>query len=159
MATMMNAFDQFMNRSDNNIDVTRDYDNMDYIDMDYDTESEDNNKVVVYIQPPNHKKPTRKLDSVVSSVIKKFEARARFGQQKYGTDLDREDLTFLDWIQHAQEEHMDAILYLEKIKQMEETRLASTSSENTVYLYVTIYILMVLCLVLSMNHIFEKLPI
>jgi hypothetical protein len=24
--------------------------------------------------------------------------------------------TLLDWINHAQEEHMDAILYLEKIK-------------------------------------------
>jgi len=36
---------------------------------------------------------------------------------KYGTNLDRTDLTVLDWIQHAQEEHMDAILYLEKLKQ------------------------------------------
>lgn len=157
---MMNAFDQFMNRADNNIDLTKEYDfdNMDCMDYDTDSEDNNNNKVVVYIQPPNNKKPARKLDSVVSSVIKKFEARAKFGQQKYGTDLDREDLTFLDWIQHAQEEHMDAILYLEKIKQMEETRLASTSSENTVYLYLAIYFLMILCLVLSMNHIFEKLP-
>lgn len=158
---MFNAFDQFMNRTDNHIDLNREYDfdNMDCMDYDTDSDSEDNNKIVVYIKSPNNKKPIRKLDSVVSSVIEKFEARARFGQQKYGTDLDREDLTFLDWIQHAQEEHMDAILYLEKIKQMEETRLASTSSETTVYLYLTIYVLMVLCLVLSMNHIFEKLPV
>ena len=39
-----------------------------------------------------------------------------FGLNKYGTDLDRTDLSVLDWIQHAQEEHMDAILYLEKLK-------------------------------------------
>jgi hypothetical protein len=57
------------------------------------------------------------LDSVVRSVLKKFVDRATFGKQKYGTDLDRQDLGVLDWIQHAQEEHMDAILYLEKLKQ------------------------------------------
>ncbi len=57
------------------------------------------------------------LDSIVRSVLKKFVDRATFGKQKYGTDLDRQDLGVLDWIQHAQEEHMDAILYLEKLKQ------------------------------------------
>lgn len=39
------------------------------------------------------------------------------GKEKYGTDLDRQDLKPLDWIQHAQEELMDGILYLEKLKQ------------------------------------------
>jgi len=56
------------------------------------------------------------VDSVVMSVLKKFVERSQFGKQKYGTDLDRTDLSVLDWIQHAQEEHMDAILYLEKLK-------------------------------------------
>jgi hypothetical protein len=58
------------------------------------------------------------LDSVVNAIIGKFEERARFGKAKYGTDLDRTDLGVLDWIQHAQEEHMDAILYLEKLKRV-----------------------------------------
>lgn len=57
------------------------------------------------------------LDSIVMTVIGKFAARARVGKEKYGTTLDRSDLSVLDWIQHAQEEHMDAILYLEKLKQ------------------------------------------
>ena len=57
------------------------------------------------------------LDSVVTAVINSFKQRAEFGQKKYGTNLDRTDLSVLDWIQHAQEEHMDAILYLEKLKQ------------------------------------------
>ena len=57
------------------------------------------------------------LDSVVTAVINSFKQRAEFGQKKYGTNLDRTDLNVLDWIQHAQEEHMDAILYLEKLKQ------------------------------------------
>ncbi len=56
-------------------------------------------------------------DSVVKSVVSKFLDRAKFGKQKYGTDLDRTDLGTLDWIQHAQEELMDGILYLEKLKQ------------------------------------------
>ena len=58
-----------------------------------------------------------KYDSVVTSVISAFQKRAEIGKQKYGTDLDRKDLSVLEWIQHAQEEHMDAILYLEKLKQ------------------------------------------
>jgi hypothetical protein len=61
-------------------------------------------------------------DSVVMSVIKQFKGRADFGMTKYGVNLDRKDLSMLDWIQHAQEEHMDAILYLEKIKQLETER-------------------------------------
>jgi len=57
------------------------------------------------------------IDSIVMNVLTKFVQRSQFGKQKYGTDLDRTDLSILDWIQHAQEEHMDAILYLEKLKQ------------------------------------------
>ena len=56
-------------------------------------------------------------DSVVSSIIEKFQQRARFGKQKYNTDLDRNDLSTVEWINHAQEELMDGILYLEKLKQ------------------------------------------
>ncbi len=59
----------------------------------------------------------QQLDSVVLAVINKFKARAAVGKEKYGTDLDRKDLKPLDWIQHAQEELMDGILYLEKLKQ------------------------------------------
>jgi GR25 family glycosyltransferase involved in LPS biosynthesis len=55
-------------------------------------------------------------DSIVNSVISAFIGRSNIGLQKYGTTLDRDDLSVLDWIQHAQEEHMDAILYLEKLK-------------------------------------------
>ncbi len=55
-------------------------------------------------------------DSIVNCVIDSFIKRSNLGLQKYGTTLDRDDLHVLDWIQHAQEEHMDAILYLEKLK-------------------------------------------
>ena len=60
---------------------------------------------------------TFKPDSIVAAVVQKFLQRSELGQQKYGTTLDRQDLTILDWIVHAQEELMDGILYLEKLKQ------------------------------------------
>jgi hypothetical protein len=62
-------------------------------------------------------------DSIVLSIVKKFKDRARIGKEKYGTDLDRTDLSLTDWLQHAQEEHMDAILYLEKIKKIIENKI------------------------------------
>ena len=55
-------------------------------------------------------------DSIVKSVIESFKQRSEIGILKYGKTLDRNDLTFLQWVQHAQEELMDAILYLEKLK-------------------------------------------
>jgi hypothetical protein len=58
-----------------------------------------------------------KLDSVVTSVIDQFAQRSMVGLKKYGTDLDRKDLTTLEWIEHAKQELMDGILYLEKLKQ------------------------------------------
>lgn len=67
------------------------------------------------------------MDSIVAAIIKKFIQRSAVGKAKYGTDLDRTDLSVLEWIQHAQEEHMDAILYLEKLKQT----LAGPPSSST----------------------------
>ena len=57
------------------------------------------------------------FDSVVTAILEKFKDRARVGKAKYGTDLDRKDLAVHDWITHTQEELMDGILYLEKLKQ------------------------------------------
>ena len=64
-----------------------------------------------------YESPKDKLDSVVTSVIDQFVQRSLVGQKKYGTDLDRKDLTTLEWIEHAKQELMDGILYLEKLKQ------------------------------------------
>jgi hypothetical protein len=56
-------------------------------------------------------------DTIVESVIEQFKQRSNVGIKKYNTTLDRTDLTRLQWLQHAQEEAMDLILYLEKLKQ------------------------------------------
>jgi hypothetical protein len=58
------------------------------------------------------------MDSIVQTVIEKFKMRSELGKKKYGQTLDRNDLSVVEWITHAQEEHMDAILYLEKLKQI-----------------------------------------
>lgn len=62
-----------------------------------------------------HDNETRN-DSIVESVINQFKQRSDVGIRKYGVTLDRNDLSSLEWIQHLQEELMDAVLYLEKLK-------------------------------------------
>jgi hypothetical protein len=57
-------------------------------------------------------------DSIVEGVIDQFRTRAEQGHAKYGTTMDRKDLTPMQWIQHLQEELMDAVVYLEKIKRI-----------------------------------------
>jgi len=57
-----------------------------------------------------------KADSIVDSIVDKFIDRSRVGKAKYGTTLDREDWSLDQWIEAALEEHMDAILYLQKIR-------------------------------------------
>jgi hypothetical protein len=52
-------------------------------------------------------------DKVVLSVMAKYAERSATGLKKYGTTLDREDLTLDQWINHLLEELMDATLYLE----------------------------------------------
>lgn len=63
-------------------------------------------------------KKINKLDSIVTSIIDKIASRAEIGFNKYGTDMDRTDLSIINWIDHAIEEQMDNIIYLEKIKKM-----------------------------------------
>ena len=55
-------------------------------------------------------------DGIVKAVIYKFKRRSEVGIQKYGTTLEREDLTPEEWAEHLQQEMMDAVLYLERLK-------------------------------------------
>jgi hypothetical protein len=70
-------------------------------------------------------------DSIVRSVIQSFLQRSKIGREKYNTTLDREDLSLLEWIQHCQEEYMDSILYLEKIKKvLNDIEIQDTTIED-----------------------------
>lgn len=51
-------------------------------------------------------------DTVVEQVVDEFRERSKFGEKKYGTTLDRDDLSFEEWIQHLKEELMDALVYV-----------------------------------------------
>jgi len=55
--------------------------------------------------------------TIEEKVIDQIKERAKTGLNKYGVTMERQDLTLLDWIQHAQEEAMDLAVYLEKIKE------------------------------------------
>jgi hypothetical protein len=57
-----------------------------------------------------------KKDTIVEAIVDKFKDRSDVGNKKYNTTLDREDLTTEQWIDHAIEEAMDMILYLERLK-------------------------------------------
>ena len=57
------------------------------------------------------------MDSIVTSLMRKYEHRAKMGKEKYNTDMDRDDLSVIDWLRHAQEEAMDHSIYLEKLIQ------------------------------------------
>jgi hypothetical protein len=78
-------------------------------------------------------------DSVVFEIIKEFGERAEKGYNKYGTDMDRSDLSVSDWAQHLREELMDGLVYLTRLKKdiikLEEELTASrndSKAENTV---------------------------
>lgn len=55
-------------------------------------------------------------DRIVEKVVNKFNERSQKGIEKYGSTLERNDLDVVDWMNHLQEELMDAILYLERMK-------------------------------------------
>jgi len=55
-------------------------------------------------------------DTILESLLTKFRQRSEVGQRKYNTTLDRKDLSYEQWLNHLQEELMDACLYVEKIK-------------------------------------------
>jgi len=56
-------------------------------------------------------------DSIVKSVVDKFQERSEAGIKKYNNTLDRNDLCLVEWLNHLQEELMDATLYIQKLKE------------------------------------------
>lgn len=55
-------------------------------------------------------------DTIVYRIAHKIKDRQNQGLKKYGISMDRKDLSIIDWVNHAQEEIMDLLLYLEKLK-------------------------------------------
>jgi len=67
---------------------------------------------------PRYRPQEKKEDQIVLNIIDKFKKRSKEGIQEYGTTLQDNPDGFYKWIEEAQSEAMDFILYLEKIKNL-----------------------------------------
>ena len=70
------------------------------------------------------------MDSIVKSIIKQFKSRSKMGEEKYGVNMDRDDLSFKEWVTHMKEELMDAILYLEKLEKLHGQEAPNTQGDT-----------------------------
>ena len=57
-------------------------------------------------------------DPVVERVVDKFVSRSDVGFKKYGVTLQEDPSKMYEWLNHLQEELMDAVLYLQKAKEV-----------------------------------------
>ena len=55
-------------------------------------------------------------DKIIERVINKIKQRSDVGYKKYGVTLQDDDHTLDKWLTHIQEELMDAVNYIEKVK-------------------------------------------
>jgi hypothetical protein len=55
-------------------------------------------------------------DQNVLEVIESFKQRSAVGFKKYGTNTERTDIDLLGWLNHLQEELMDATIYIQRLK-------------------------------------------
>jgi len=55
------------------------------------------------------------MSKIEDKVCAKIQARAELGERKYGTTMERNDLTGRQWLTHLQEELMDAVVYIQKL--------------------------------------------
>jgi len=64
-----------------------------------------------------NKKQIEFRDPVVERVVDKFVSRSDVGFAKYGVTLNDDKSNLFAWINHLQEELMDAVLYMQKLKE------------------------------------------
>tara|TARA_R110000744_G_scaffold2625_2_gene10431 strand:- start:20 stop:280 length:261 start_codon:yes stop_codon:yes gene_type:complete len=67
------------------------------------------------------KKEIEFRDPVVERVVNKFVSRSDVGYKKYGVTLEDDHSNMFAWLNHLQEELMDAVLYLQKAKEVHTT--------------------------------------
>jgi hypothetical protein len=70
-----------------------------------------------------NKKEIKFRDPVVERVVDKFVSRSDVGYKKYGVTLQEDPSKMFEWLNHLQEELMDAVLYLQKAKEVYTTDL------------------------------------
>lgn len=56
------------------------------------------------------------MTKTLESLINRYMRREEFGLRKYGTTMDRRDLSPVAWAGHLHDELMDASLYVERLR-------------------------------------------
>ena len=57
-------------------------------------------------------------DPIIQKVVEKFISRSDVGYNKYKVTLDEDSKSINEWLNNIQEELMDAVNYIEKLKQV-----------------------------------------
>jgi hypothetical protein len=87
--------------------------------MDLEKLNQMSDSVTKYFENADTTQPVylRQTDKIVENVISKYKQRSELGIEKYGTTLHESPDGFYAFLNHLQEELMDATLYIEKLKQ------------------------------------------
>lgn len=65
-----------------------------------------------------NKKEFEFRDPIIQQVVEKFISRSDVGYKKYGKTLRDDNAPLMDWLNHLQCELMDAVNYIEKLKEV-----------------------------------------
>jgi hypothetical protein len=76
------------------------------------------------------KKQIEFRDPVVERVVDKFVSRSDIGFAKYGVTLEDDKSNLFVWINHLQEELMDAVLYMQKLKESSTEEMQEVLLKN-----------------------------
>jgi len=77
-----------------------------------------------------NKKQIEFRDPVVERVVDKFVSRSDVGFAKYGVTLEDDNSNLFEWINHLQEELMDAVLYMQKLKESSAEEMQEALLKN-----------------------------
>lgn len=77
-----------------------------------------------------NKKQIEFRDPVVERVVDKFVSRSDVGFAKYGITLEDDKSNLFAWINHLQEELMDAVLYMQKLKESSAEEMQEALLKN-----------------------------
>jgi len=77
-----------------------------------------------------NKKEIKFRDPVVERVVDKFVDRSDVGFEKYKITLDKDPSDMFIWMNHLQEELMDTVLYLQKLKENTTEELQEVMLKN-----------------------------
>ena len=71
------------------------------------------------------------MSRIEELVIDKIRQRAEVGKIKYGTTMERTDLSTKEWLNHALEESMDLCIYLMRvIEELDEQKQTVARNQN-----------------------------